>query len=57
MTYKLLIERTIVNETILYNVSDVIIMMIKRRFRMNFKSCNSTRFKRSTKNRVGAIKI
>ena len=30
VTYKLLIERTIVNETILYNVSDVIIMMIKR---------------------------
>ena len=44
MTYKLLIERTIVNETILYKVSDVIIMLIKRqRFRMNFKSCNSTR--------------
>ena len=42
MTYKLVIERIIVNETILYDVSDVIIMMIKRqRFRMNFKSCKS----------------
>ena len=48
MTYKLLIERTIVDETILYNVSDVIIMMIKRILKAA---------KRSTKNRVVSIKI